>query len=195
MQRSVFCRRLCDSLAAAVVAKNMDRLEITLTLIILGLVGASCASSSTSSNKVKPNLVLADVRSTSNVARPAPDPGPEIIRDKLGARWPSQQELERYEQCRRGAIAEAMTRPAIDVDPELSSLEQQIVARLNQLRQKPSSYVAALDELRGYYDKANRLRIPGQLGFQTIEGPYAVDEAIRAVEALEPLSAWSTLAS
>ena len=62
----------------------------------------------------------------------------------------------------------------------LSTLELDIVAETNRLRQDPVAYAAALERLRSYYE-GKLLKLPGSPAFETEEGVAALEEAITAL--------------
>ena len=67
----------------------------------------------------------------------------------------------------------------------LSALEAQVLDELNQARSDPKGYATTMAELRRYY-RGRLLELPGQVPLLTIEGPRALDEAVRALRATRP---------
>ena len=72
----------------------------------------------------------------------------------------------------------------------LSSIEQGIVAEMNQARTNPNAYAEKLVQLKQYFD-GNTIRRPGEVGIITQEGVSAVDEAIAFLRAASPTSTLS----
>ncbi len=68
----------------------------------------------------------------------------------------------------------------------LSSVEQGIIAETNRARRNPTAYAAWLQSMRKYY-KGKELDLPGQIPIITQEGVTPVDEAVRALKAIEPM--------
>lgn len=71
--------------------------------------------------------------------------------------------------------------------PQISS--EAIVNEINRLRRNPAAYADWLETVRGYYS-GSVLSWPGQPRLQTVEGTYALDDAIAALRqtpALPPL--------
>lgn len=72
-------------------------------------------------------------------------------------------------------------------EPRGSSLEAQVLARINHARQNPRAYADELRELRRYFE-GDILYLPGEPdGIATREGVSAVDEAIDFLERQAPL--------
>lgn len=69
----------------------------------------------------------------------------------------------------------------------LSPLENSVVREINMARTAPKDYASLLKQYRKYYDK-KILRLPGKTPILTKEGVRAVDEAIRFLRSLQPLS-------
>lgn len=69
----------------------------------------------------------------------------------------------------------------------LTPLESEILAEINLIRIKPAEYVRILEEYRKYY-QGNIYTAPGRKPFKTIEGLAAVDEAIKALKEVSPVS-------
>lgn len=62
--------------------------------------------------------------------------------------------------------------------PAAQSLEEQVLAGINEARTDPAAYAARLKEYRGHFD-GNVVLLPGsEVGLRTREGVAAVDEAI-----------------
>ena len=69
---------------------------------------------------------------------------------------------------------------------DLSPLEQGVLEELNKARTNPKAYAQKLREYLKYYS-GTLLKIPGEIAIRTNEGPAAVEEAIRFLEAASPL--------
>ncbi|MCT7976995.1 CAP domain-containing protein [Laspinema olomoucense] len=67
----------------------------------------------------------------------------------------------------------------------LSQLEAQIIREMNQARANPGEYANKLESLKQYYD-GRLFKQPGETPIATQEGISAVDEAIRALRAMDP---------
>jgi hypothetical protein len=80
------------------------------------------------------------------------------------------------------ALAAEAQPPAQD-----ASLEERVLAGLNEVRADPPAYAAKLRQYRGYFD-GNVVLLPGSdVGLRTREGVAAVDEAIAALGRQAPL--------
>ncbi|MCT7954726.1 CAP domain-containing protein [Laspinema sp. D3] len=66
----------------------------------------------------------------------------------------------------------------------LSQLEAQIIREMNQARANPGEYANKLETLKQYYD-GRLFKQPGETAIATQEGISAVDEAIRALRAMD----------
>lgn len=67
------------------------------------------------------------------------------------------------------------------------SLEQQVLAGINEARTDPAGYAAKLKEYRGYFD-GNVVTLPGSdVGLRTREGVAAVDQAIAFLSRQAPV--------
>ena len=66
-----------------------------------------------------------------------------------------------------------------------STLEQQIIELINQVRTNPSNYAERLEAMKQYYND-NLLEVPGQPSIQTQEGIEALKEAISFLRSLSP---------
>jgi uncharacterized protein YkwD len=74
--------------------------------------------------------------------------------------------------------------------PAAPSLEEQVLAGLNEVRSNPAGYVAALRQYRGYFED-NVVHLPDRdVGLRTREGVAAVDEAIAFLSKQPPLPAF-----
>jgi hypothetical protein len=82
-----------------------------------------------------------------------------------------------------GAGPEALERRSPN---PLSSLETGLIEEVNRMRQDPQGYAAWLEDQRKYY-RGDVLEFPGTPRIRTTEGPSALDEAVRALRALQPL--------
>ncbi len=69
----------------------------------------------------------------------------------------------------------------------LSVLAADFITETNNVRQNPAQYAKKLEALRPYYD-GNLVKIPGQSPVETTEGIAALDEAVAALKAAEPVS-------
>lgn len=70
-----------------------------------------------------------------------------------------------------------------------SSLEEQVLAAINEARTNPAGYAAKLREYRGYFED-NVVLLPGSdVGLRTREGVVAVDQAIAFLEGQKPVTA------
>jgi uncharacterized protein YkwD len=79
--------------------------------------------------------------------------------------------------------------PAGAQPAQAPSLEEQVLAGINEARTNPSAYAAKLREYRGYFD-GNVVLLPGSdVGLRTREGTAAVDEAIAFLSRQAPLAA------
>src|SRR5688572_24983782 len=77
--------------------------------------------------------------------------------------------------------------PAAEPAPAPSTLEEQVLAAINEVRADPPAYAAKLRQYRGYFEE-NVVLLPGSdVGLRTREGVAAVDEAIAALLRLKPL--------
>jgi hypothetical protein len=73
------------------------------------------------------------------------------------------------------------------------SLEEQVLAAINEVRSDPPAYAAKLRQYRGYFE-GNVVMLPGSdVGLRTREGVVAVDEAIAALGRLQPLPPLQTV--
>jgi uncharacterized protein YkwD len=73
--------------------------------------------------------------------------------------------------------------------PAPSSLEEQVLAEINNARTDPAGYAAVLREYRGHFE-GNVVHLPGSdVGLRTREGAAAVDEAIAFLGQQAPLMA------
>jgi uncharacterized protein YkwD len=78
---------------------------------------------------------------------------------------------------------------AADAQPpaQQASLEEQVLAAINEVRADPPAYAAKLRQYRRYFDE-NVVLLPGSdVGLRTREGVVAVDEAIAALSRQAPL--------
>lgn len=67
------------------------------------------------------------------------------------------------------------------------SLEEQVLAAINEVRADPPAYAAKLRQYRGYFE-GNVVLLPGSdVGLRTREGVVPVDEAIAVLGRLKPL--------
>lgn len=74
--------------------------------------------------------------------------------------------------------------------PAQPSLEEQVLAGLNEVRTNPAAYAASLKQYRTYFD-GNVVHLPGRdVGLRTREGVAAVDEAIAFLTRATPLPAF-----
>ena len=78
--------------------------------------------------------------------------------------------------------SKSATPPSRSVDDR----EAAIIFELNQLRSAPGAYAEKINARRRYY-RGNVLRLPGQVAIRTREGVAALDEAVRALRAVERL--------
>jgi uncharacterized protein YkwD len=79
-----------------------------------------------------------------------------------------------------GAVAEPAAEP---------SLEEQVLAGINEVRTNPAAYAAKLRQYRSYFED-NVVLLPGSdVGLRTREGVAAVDEAIAFLARQAPLPA------
>ena len=69
----------------------------------------------------------------------------------------------------------------------LSPLETQVLDELNRVRANPKAYADTLAAMRQYY-RGRLLELPGQVPLMTVEGPAALDGAVRALRAGKPAS-------
>jgi uncharacterized protein YkwD len=67
----------------------------------------------------------------------------------------------------------------------LSQLEALIIREMNQARANPRDYADQLEALKPYYE-GRLFRRPGEIPIRTQEGLSAVNEAIRALRAMDP---------
>lgn len=67
----------------------------------------------------------------------------------------------------------------------LSPLEGQVLEELNRVRSDPRSYAGTLASLRKYY-RGRLLELPGRVALMTVEGPAALEGAVRALRAARP---------
>lgn len=73
----------------------------------------------------------------------------------------------------------------------LSPTERELAAEINLLRSDPSKYAIFLEQSKKYY-KGKDYKPPGQtMALTTIEGIPAIDEAIKALRASNPLPAYT----
>ncbi|HEX6375113.1 MAG TPA: CAP domain-containing protein [Allosphingosinicella sp.] len=72
--------------------------------------------------------------------------------------------------------------------PAPSSLEEQVLAGINEARTNPAGYAAKLREYRGYFE-GDVVRLPGSdVGLRTREGVAAVDQAIAFLARQKPVT-------
>ena len=62
----------------------------------------------------------------------------------------------------------------------------EILRELNELRADPPGYARKLEQRRRHF-RGNTLYLPGKVPLRTIEGPTAVEEAIRVLRKTQPL--------
>ncbi|MEL6775972.1 MAG: CAP domain-containing protein [Cyanobacteria bacterium J06597_16] len=70
---------------------------------------------------------------------------------------------------------------------QLSTLERDLMAETNRMRENPAAYAEELKNLRGYYE-GNLVKVPGQPVVSVVEGVSALDEAIAALQSTPSLS-------
>ncbi|MCU0565514.1 MAG: CAP domain-containing protein [Oculatellaceae cyanobacterium Prado106] len=68
----------------------------------------------------------------------------------------------------------------------LSTLEREMIAETNRLRQNPQAYADELESLKQYYE-GQYVTLPGMARIETIEGVSAVEEAIAALRRTDRL--------
>lgn len=72
--------------------------------------------------------------------------------------------------------------------PAAPSLEEQVLAGLNEVRANPAAYAEKLRQYRGYFE-GNVVTLPGSdVGLRTREGVAAVDQAIAFLSAQKPVT-------
>jgi hypothetical protein len=72
----------------------------------------------------------------------------------------------------------------------LSPLESQVLEELNRVRANPRAYADSLAAMRQHY-KGRLLELPGQVPLMTVEGPAALDGAVRALRAAKAARAFA----
>jgi uncharacterized protein YkwD len=77
--------------------------------------------------------------------------------------------------------------PAEAQAPPEPSLEQQVLAGINEARTNPSAYAASLRQYRGYFQNDVVLLPGSDVGIRTREGVAAVDQAIAFLERQAPV--------
>ena len=88
----------------------------------------------------------------------------------------------------QAAVAQPAAQPAQPAPPRaLSSLEEQVLAGLNEARTDPAAYAAKLRQYRGYFEDMVVLLPGSDVGLRTREGVAAVDEAIAFLGRQAPL--------
>jgi uncharacterized protein YkwD len=77
---------------------------------------------------------------------------------------------------------------AVAQAPAPSSLEEQVLAGINEARTNPAAYAAKLRQYRGYFE-GDVVLLPGSdVGLRTREGVAAVDEAIAFLSRQKPVT-------
>ena len=87
-------------------------------------------------------------------------------------------------------VAHAQTQRAAINDQYLSPLEREILQEINLARTRPADYAVYLEKLKPYF-KGKMYQPPGQAALVTEEGTAALEEAIRALRATNPLPPYS----
>ncbi|AFY81662.1 Cysteine-rich secretory protein family [Oscillatoria acuminata PCC 6304] len=109
---------------------------------------------------------------------------PILSREKMGiSPWLQNPNIEQR-QMRESSPPHPLILTEGDSMPYLSQLEAQIIREMNQARTNPGDYADKLETLKTYYN-GRFFQPPGETPIRTQEGIRAVDEAIRALRAMD----------